>query len=103
MVRHLDNVLGWLVELPNSGQRVAQSTFNGLLLETEALTRARPDRPARLNDRGRARQIVLSYCDGRRTVGEVQALVEREHPALFPSKQATDSFIRRVLAWDTSE
>lgn len=103
MARHLDNVLGWIIELPGSGKRFTHSTFRGLLLDREALARAQPDRIARLNDRGRARQIVLSYCDGQRTVAEVQALVERDHPALFPSKQATESFVTRVLAWDTGE
>jgi protein arginine N-methyltransferase 1 len=103
MLRHVDNVIGWAIELPESGRRFTHSTFNGLLLDREALARAHPDRIARLNDRGRACQIVLSYCDGQRTIGEVQALVERDHPALFPSKQATLSFITRVLAWDTGE
>jgi protein arginine N-methyltransferase 1 len=102
MARHLDNVIGWVVELPGSGLQFSQSTFNGLLVDQEALARARPDRIAKLNDRGRARQIVLSYCDGRRTIEQVQTLVERDHPALFPTKQSTTSFIIRVLAEDTS-
>jgi protein arginine N-methyltransferase 1 len=103
MARHLDNVIGWVVELPDSNMRFSHSTFNGLLLDREALTRARPDRIAKLNDRGRARHIVLSYCDGSRTVSDVQAMVERDYPKLFPSKQAATSFITQVLAWDTSE
>ncbi len=103
MARHVDNLIGWVVELPDSGQRYVHSTFNGLLLDREALTRAHPDRVARLNDRGRVRQIVLSYCDGQRTIAEVQALIERDHPALFPSKQGAAAFIARVLAWDTGE
>jgi protein arginine N-methyltransferase 1 len=103
MARHLDNVIAWVVEMPESNTRFDQSTFNGLLLDQEALTRAHPDRIARLNERGRARQIVLSYCDGKGSVAEVEALVRREHPDLFPSASATSSFIRQVLAWDTSE
>jgi protein arginine N-methyltransferase 1 len=101
MARHLDNVIAWVVELPYSGCRFSQSIFNGLLLGQESMTRTRPDRIAALNDRGRARQIILSYCNGQRTVEEVQTLVERDHPALFPSRQATTSFITRVLAEDT--
>ena len=62
MARHLDGVIAWVVELPESNTRFAHSTFNGLLLDQEALTRAHPDRIALLNERGRARQIVLSYC-----------------------------------------
>ena len=103
MARHLDNVVAWVVELPRSNTRFAHSTFNGLLLDREAITRAHPDRRARLNDRGRARRLVLSYCDGQRTAAEVEALIQRDHPDLFPSARATSSFIRQVLAWDTNE
>ena len=102
MARPEDNVLGWIIELPDRGKRFAHTTFNGLLLDHEALTRAQPDRVARLNNRGLARQVVLSYCDGQRTVAEIQALVQRDHPDLFPSAQATTSFVTQVLAWDTS-
>jgi hypothetical protein len=58
MTRHADNVIGWNVELPRSGKRVSQTTFNGLLLE-------------------------------------------RDYPALIPSRQAAVAFITQVLAWDT--
>jgi len=103
MVRPLDHVIAWIVELPDSGLKIAQTTFNGLLLGREALTRAHPDRVALLNEHGRALQVVLSYCDGKRTAAEVQALVQREHPHLFPSEQATLAFVQRTLAWITRE
>jgi protein arginine N-methyltransferase 1 len=103
MARHLDNVLGWIVDLPDSGKQFTHTTFNGLLLDREALMRTRPDRVAKLNDRGRARQIVLSYCDGKRSAAEVQELVLREHTELFPSEQATSAFVLQVLTWDTGE
>ena len=103
MARHQDHVIAWVIELPDAGKRFTHTTFNGLLLDGEALTRAQPDRVAKLNDRGRARQVVLSYCDGQRTVAEVHALVQRDHPQLFPSTQATASFITQVLSSDTSE
>ena len=89
-------------ELPESGKRFTHTTFNGLLLDRDSLTRAQPDRVARLNGRGLARQIVLSYCNGERTVAEVQALVQRDHPQLFPSAQALSSFVTTVLSWETS-
>lgn len=103
MVRPLDNVIGWVVELPRSQKRFAYNTFNGQHLDAEALTRVRPERVARLNDRGHARQVVLSYCDGQRTVADVQELVSKNHPGLFPSEQASSSFVTKVLAWETSE
>ncbi len=103
MIRHRDQVIGWIIELPDSGQRFAQTTFNGLLLDRESLTRAHPERIAKLSDRGTARQLVLSYCDGKRTLADVEALVLRDFPKLFPSAQATSNFITAVLASDTCE
>ncbi|MDH5345837.1 MAG: hypothetical protein OEW59_08750, partial [Gammaproteobacteria bacterium] len=101
MARPADNVIGWIVDLPSLGRKFAHNTFNGLQLDEDMLARVRVDRVAKLNDQGRARQIVFTYCDGQRTVAEVLALVEREHPDLFPSAQATVSFVRSVLAKDT--
>ena len=102
MARPDDHIIAWVVELPDSGQRIALTTFNGHLLNNAALSGARTDRVARLNAHGRARQVVLSFCDGQRTVAEIQALVQRKHPTLFPSASATASFITRVLTQDTS-
>lgn len=101
MARPADHILAWTVTLRD--RQFSLTTFNGLLLDGEALERSRPDRVARLNDRGRAYQVVLSYCDGKRTVGEIEALVRAEHPRLFPSARATEQFVRRVLAWSSSE
>jgi len=103
MARHFDNVIAWVVECPETGQRYSQTTFNGLLLDKSSLNQTRPDRVAQLSPRGRARQVVLSYCDGTRTIAEVESLVLKEHPELFPSTEALQSFIRRVLAQDASE
>jgi protein arginine N-methyltransferase 1 len=99
MARPRDHVVGWTIAV--DGLRHALSTFNGLLLDEVALDRSRPDRPARLNSSGLARQIVLGYCDGERTLAEVEARVLEDHPDLFPSQQATRAFVRSVLASDT--
>ena len=103
MLRPSDHVIAWVVEHPESGSRFEHTTFNGLLLDRETLSRAQPNRVAKLNRRGEALQIVLSYCDGARTVADVQALVQRQYPDLFPSEQALSRFIRQTLAWVTSE
>ena len=103
MNRHLDHVLGWVVEFPRSGKRIAQNTFNSFLLDRSALVRAHPERVAGLNERGTARKIVLSYCDGKRTIAEVQALVAKHWPELFPTARASEQFIMSVLASDTTE
>ena len=99
MARPGDHIIAWVVEV--RGQRHALTTFNGLLLDNAALDRGRPDRFAQLNARGRARQIVLGYCNGQRTVAEVEALVLQAHHDLFPSARATRNYVRDVLASDT--
>ena len=101
--RPADNVIGWVVTLPETSTTFSHTTFNGMLLDKTALTRSQPDRLAALNDRGKAHQIVLSYCDGKRTVQEVQDLVQREHPELFPSAQASAAFVVQTLSWNTGE
>ena len=101
MARPADHILAWTVKA--HGNQYSQTTFNGLLLDDEALNRSSPDRIARLNDKGRARQVVLSYVNGTRTVAEIEALVREEHPDLFPSPKAIEGFVRRVLTWDTGE
>ena len=40
MARHIDNVIGWIIERPATGERFTHTTFNGMLLGREALTRA---------------------------------------------------------------
>jgi protein arginine N-methyltransferase 1 len=40
MARHEDHVIGWVIELPEAGKRFAHTTFNGLLLDSDELTRA---------------------------------------------------------------
>jgi protein arginine N-methyltransferase 1 len=102
MARPRDSVIAWVIDLPDAGKHFTHTTFNGLLLDSDALTRTQPERVAKLNDHGRARQLVLSYCDGQRTVAEIQAIVQRDHPELLPSAMAASAFIAQVLAWDTS-
>ncbi len=101
MARHLDHIIAWIVELPEQNKRFSLTTFNSLFIDNTAMDQGRPDRIAQLNSRGLARQIVLSYCDGRRTVAEVEALVMQAHPDLFPSPLATRAFVRSVLTSDT--
>jgi protein arginine N-methyltransferase 1 len=103
MARHRDHVLAWSINLPDQDKQYSLTTFNGLLLDDLTLDRNRPDRVARLNERGRARQVILSYCDGKRSVAEIEALMQRDHPQLFSSVAAAEKLIRHVLARDTSK
>lgn len=101
MARPSDQLFAWTVELPASGQRLAQSTWSALLLDGSDMVRANPSRIAVLNQRGRARRIVLGYCDGVRSVAEVERLVLQDHPDLFASPAESARFVAHVLGADT--
>ncbi len=100
MMRPGDHVISWVVHLSQSGQRFARSTWNRQLLSQKGLVRANPTRPAVLNARGRARRVVLSYCDGTRSAQAVQQLVLQNHPDLFPCADEVADFVAGVLGSD---
>jgi protein arginine N-methyltransferase 1 len=101
MARPGDRLLCWIVDLPASGRRFAHSTWNGLLLSERDMVLANPGRIVTLSARGRARRIVLEYCDGTRSARGVEELVLREHPDLFPSAETLSAFVTGVLATDS--
>lgn len=99
MARQQDHVLGWVIELPDTGREYRHST--GLLLDQASLARGGPQRIARPNRRAAALQVVLGYCDGTRTVGEIEQLVRDQHPSLLNSDHELASFVRQALLWNT--
>ena len=97
MARPADHILAWTVDL--QGKQFTQASFNSLLLDDEALSRGRPDRIARLNDRGRARQLVLSFCDGKRTVNEiVRRFAKATHVSVPEAEMAVTKFMKTLLS-----
>ena len=101
MARPDDNLIAWTVEHPASGKRFSHSTWQGDILDKAELARSHPDyvpSPSRSAD---ARNIVLSYCDGQRSVSQVRLAVLRDHPALFPSPDEISRFVNAVLRQDT--
>ncbi len=97
MARLSDSLIAWTVEFPATGKRYRHSTWEGMLLSSEELLRANPNRVPSLGSAGEARMKVLSYCDGTNTAREIEQTVLREHPDLFPSPQAISDFVFRVL------
>jgi SAM-dependent methyltransferase len=100
MARPSDNLIAWVVTFPATGKRFHHSTWQGMLLSLTDMVRARPDHVPHLSSEGRARMIVLRYCDGKRTAKEVERAVLRDHPDLFPSSAAISRFVLRVLGRD---
>ena len=101
MARPGDHLIAWVVEFPATGQRFAHSTWQGQLLTPTQLLQANPERVPRLGRTGRATATVLAYCDGLRTVAQIEAAVLRDHPDLFPSTEEISRFVAKVLGRDS--
>jgi SAM-dependent methyltransferase len=101
MARPGENLIAWTVAHPASGRRFSHSTWLGDLLEREQLARSQPAHVPQVSRIAHARNLVLGYCDGQRTVAQVQAAVLRDHPALFPSRDEITRFVADVLSRDT--
>jgi hypothetical protein len=101
MARPKDDLIAWTVEFPANGRRFSHSTWHGMFLAQDARIRADPMRTPRLSGEGRARVIVLGYCDGQRSIQEIEQAVQRDYPDLFPSQEEISRFVSHVLDRDT--
>ena len=101
MARPDDNLIAWTVEHPASGKRFSHSTWQGEMIDSAELVRSRPDYVPKPNRSADARQVVLSYCDGKQSVAQVQEAVMRDHPHLLPSRGEIFRFVSTVLRRDT--
>jgi hypothetical protein len=101
MTRPFDRMTAWAAEFESTGERLTHSTLQGMLLSPEDLVRSDPSRVPRLSPEGRARMTVLGYCDGRRSIRDIEEAVRRDHPGLFPSADEISRFVSRILGLDT--
>jgi protein arginine N-methyltransferase 1 len=101
MARPAEQLLAWEVEVPARGAKFRHSTWQGDLLTSEEIARRNPTHVPRPSPIAQARACVLEYCDGRRTVQEIEQAVLREHPGLLPSAEEISHFVAQVLAGDT--
>lgn len=101
MARPEDDLIAWVIEHPVSGRRFHHSTWQGDLLERERLARSHSQYIPKVSRTAHARNLVLAYCDGNRSVAQVQQAVLRDHPMLFPSKEEIERFVTAVLGRDT--
>jgi type I protein arginine methyltransferase len=94
-------MLRWHVTLETAagdGKAVfSHSTAAGMLLALEDLDRTRPDYVPQLSPWGVARRTLLSLCDGRRPLAEIEAELRRRHPELFASPAAAAGFVAEVV------
>lgn len=101
MARPAEQLIAWSASFPRQGRRFDHSTWHGMPLTPQDLLRAHPDRVPKASPMGRARAVVLAYCDGSRTQREIEQAVLRDHPALFPSPSEISRFVVEVLSKDT--
>ena len=101
MARPADHIIAWVVEHPTSGRRFSHSTWQGDLLDRELIVRSHPEHIPHVSRTAHARSLVLGYCDGKRSMAQVQEAVLHDHPKLFPSRKETVRFITAVLSRDT--
>ena len=101
MARPADLMIAWVVAHPASGRRFSHSTWQGDLLDREQIVRSHPQHIPQVSRTAHARSLVLGYCDGQRSVAQVQDAVLHDHPTLFPSSEEPARFITAVLSRDT--
>jgi hypothetical protein len=100
-------MVSWTVEVWNEGNgslygRVRKaafkhSTFKGMLLCEEDLQRTRPAFVPKLTPWGDARLSVLTLCDGKRPLSEIEQEVFRRHRDLFRSPAEAATFVAEVV------
>jgi hypothetical protein len=89
-------VYSWDVEIAD-GRLFRQSTMQGLMLTLDDLRRTDPaSRPERTPEAS-ARLTVLTLCDGRHTLREIEGRVFEAHRELFRSLDEVAAFVARVL------
>ncbi|MES2603655.1 MAG: class I SAM-dependent methyltransferase [Pseudomonadota bacterium] len=98
MMRPAEHLLAWKVTT-SQGKQFAQSTWKNPLLEVP-LSQHEAGRVPVLNERGKARRLVLSYCDGQRTAAAIMQLMKQDHADLFRSDDALEHFVQHVLSRD---
>ena len=76
------------------------STWEGEVWSQREFVKRTPNHVPRLSRTGRARAIVLGYCDGSSTVRQIEEAVLSDHPGLFPTRGEISRFVGRVLGKD---
>ncbi len=89
----------WEVQVKVRGTQVTftHSTFNGLPLSRESLHKQAPSYTPPLTLLGQAGRLILSLCDGKTSLGEIEQEVFRQFSTLFQTQQDAEAFVARVL------
>ncbi|MGH9144932.1 MAG: methyltransferase domain-containing protein [Vicinamibacterales bacterium] len=94
------SLVNWQVTVatPRSESRsFSHSTFRGMLMSVEDLTRTNPETCPTLTPAGLARRTVLDLCDGHRSLRTVQDEVYARHPDFFSTHNDASTFVAEVV------
>jgi len=100
-LRSADQIVSWRVDVPSRPEVTevqTHSTLHGMLIGRDDLERARPDFVPVLTPRGQGRLTILTLCDGKRPLREVEDLVFARHPDLFASRGEAAAFVAEVVS-----
>jgi protein arginine N-methyltransferase 1 len=95
-IRPSDLIVQWDVSVRGE-RRCSHSTFAGMLLPREALTRTHPQTVPHLTLRGEARKTVLTLCDGGRTLDGIERETYSLHRNLFRNYADAQVFVAEVV------
>lgn len=95
------DMFAWTVEHVSSGWRSRHSTLEGQVFGAGDLQIPQPDHVPTLTADARNHEIVLGYCDGQRSVAEIEAAVLRDHPDFLPTPEAVTRFVASCLGNST--
>jgi len=100
-IRPTTSLIAWTIEVASADgtvrERRRRSTFEGILVSTEDMTRSEPGRVPRLSRAGQIRSDVLSLCDGQRTLGAIETTLYQRHVDFFTGRDAAARFVSEVL------
>lgn len=97
-----DRIVSWTVEVRATETDLVKrserhSTWKGMLLNREDLSRTRPDFVPVLTPRGVARRAVVDLCDGKRSLQEIEQELWQRHRDIFRSRAEADEFVAEVV------
>jgi len=99
-----EELVTWRVEVLRGGNSDSilkatcqQSTFKGMMLCQDDMRRSKPTFVPKLTSWGEARLSVLSLCDGRREIAEIEKELYRRHRTLFRSPAEAATFVAEVV------
>ena len=94
----------WTVEIHKKNPaipdslRYTHSTLKGMLICKEDLRKTRPTFVPTLTPWGSARLTVLTLCDGKRPLAEIEQELLQRHSDLFPSLSNAATFVAEVVS-----